>query len=198
MPIRGSIRFFVLVCLLLGLAGVFTMLLPKAAGASGKITVLGSTGMVNIRQGPGTNFPIVSKVARSSQLEYLVQRSGWYQVRLSSGQTGWVAGWLVRQAVPGKGQPAGSNSAPGGVLVVTGSVVNVRGGPGTGYAVTGRVVKGQQLEALEKKGEWYRVRLSSGQTGWVAGWLVRQAVPGKGQPAGSNSAPGGVLVVTGS
>ncbi|MEW6448817.1 MAG: SpoIID/LytB domain-containing protein, partial [Bacillota bacterium] len=73
---------------------------------------------------------------------------------------------------------AGSNSAPGGVLVVTGSVVNVRGGPGTGYAVTGRVVKGQQLEAVEKKGDWYRVRLSSGQTGWVAGWLVKAVAPG--------------------
>ncbi len=61
---------------------------------SGIATVTGST--VNIRTGPGTNFPVVIKVNRGATVTIQEQAFGWYRVVLSDGvTTGWIAGWLV-------------------------------------------------------------------------------------------------------
>jgi len=88
--------------------------------------------------------------------------------------------------------PPEQGTSTGGAVVVTGDVVNLRGGPGTGYAITGRVVKGQRLTVLEQRGGWYRVRLSSGQVAWIAGWLVKKEETvsrGEGETGESPSAP---------
>ncbi|SCM82070.1 conserved hypothetical protein [uncultured Sporomusa sp.] len=62
--------------------------------ASGTVTVTGNT--VNIRTGPGTNFPIVAKVNRGAMLTVKEQAFGWYRVVLPDGNTtGWIASWLV-------------------------------------------------------------------------------------------------------
>ncbi len=61
---------------------------------SGTVTVNGNN--VNIRSGPGTNFPIVTKVNRGTTLNVREQAFGWYKVILSDGSTtGWIASWLV-------------------------------------------------------------------------------------------------------
>lgn len=61
---------------------------------SGTVTVTGNT--VNIRSGPGTNFPIVTKVKKGTNLTVKEQAFGWYKVVLSDGNTtGWIASWLV-------------------------------------------------------------------------------------------------------
>ncbi len=61
---------------------------------SGTVTVTGNT--VNIRTGPGTNFPVVTKVNKGTTLTVKEQAFGWYKVVLPDGTTtGWIANWLV-------------------------------------------------------------------------------------------------------
>lgn len=61
---------------------------------SGMATVTGST--VNVRSGPGTNFPVVTKVNRGATVSLLDQAFGWYRVVLADGSTtGWIASWLL-------------------------------------------------------------------------------------------------------
>lgn len=63
-------------------------------GVSGQVTVTGS--VVNIRTGPGTNFPVVTKVNKGATVTVKEAAFGWYKVLLSDGSTtGWIAGWLV-------------------------------------------------------------------------------------------------------
>jgi hypothetical protein len=65
-----------------------------AMGPSGTATITGTS--VNIRTGPGTNFPIVTKVTQGSTVTISEQAFGWYKVVLPDGATtGWVASWLV-------------------------------------------------------------------------------------------------------
>lgn len=60
----------------------------------GTATVTGST--VNVRSGPGTNFPVVTKVNRGATVTLRDQAFGWYRVVLSDGMTtGWIASWLL-------------------------------------------------------------------------------------------------------
>ncbi|HWR45008.1 SPOCS domain-containing protein [Sporomusa sp.] len=64
---------------------------------SGTVTVTGNT--VNVRTGPGTNFPVVTKLNKGATLTVKEQAFGWYKVVLSDGTTtGWIASWLVNGA----------------------------------------------------------------------------------------------------
>lgn len=64
---------------------------------SGAVTVNGNN--VNIRSGPGTNFPVITQVNRGTTLNIREQAFGWYRVILSDGSTsGWIASWLVNGA----------------------------------------------------------------------------------------------------
>ncbi|CUH95460.1 hypothetical protein P22_1531 [Propionispora sp. 2/2-37] len=61
---------------------------------SGTATVTGS--VVNVRSGPGTNFPIVTKVRQGDVVTIREQAFGWYRVVLSDNATiGWIASWLL-------------------------------------------------------------------------------------------------------
>lgn len=79
-------------------------LMPTAGtqvAVAGTATVTGS--VVNVRTGPGTNFPIVTKVNKGATVTLRDQAFGWYRVVLSDGMTtGWIASWLLSVgAVPG-------------------------------------------------------------------------------------------------
>lgn len=53
--------------------------------------------------------------------------------------------------------------------VVTGSGVNLRVGPGTQYALTGRVARGETVDLLQPEAEgWAYVRLGDGRRGYIA------------------------------
>ncbi|MFU8865889.1 MAG: SH3 domain-containing protein [Rhodobacterales bacterium] len=57
---------------------------------------------------------------------------------------------------------------------ITGTSVNMRAGPGTGYGVMGRVTRGTEVEVLESyNAGWLRLRVVDGSSvGWVAASLV--------------------------
>jgi len=72
----------------------FTPTAGTPMGVSGTGTITGTS--VNIRTGPGTNFPIVTKVNKGNVVTLKDQAFGWYKVVLPDGATtGWVASWLV-------------------------------------------------------------------------------------------------------
>lgn len=69
-------------------------------GVSGQVTVTGS--VVNVRTGPGTNFPVVTKINQGATVTIKDSAFGWYKVLLSDGSTtGWVASWLVSEKPKG-------------------------------------------------------------------------------------------------
>jgi len=57
---------------------------------------------------------------------------------------------------------------------VSGSRVNVRGGPGTNFQVVGGLVEGDRVEVLEDDGSgWVRMRaVDSSEEGWMADFLL--------------------------
>ncbi|WP_034550202.1 N-acetylmuramoyl-L-alanine amidase [Carnobacterium funditum] len=55
---------------------------------------------------------------------------------------------------------------------VDASVVNIRTGPGLSYDIMTQVVGGEKINILTEENEWYKIRLSNDQIGWVASWLI--------------------------
>ena len=77
--------------------------IEPSAGVSmavaGTATVTGNR--VNVRTGPGTNFPVIVQVNKGDVVTLKDQAFGWYRVVLSDGATtGWIAGWLLSVGAP--------------------------------------------------------------------------------------------------
>ncbi|WP_299288627.1 SH3 domain-containing protein [uncultured Tateyamaria sp.] len=62
------------------------------------------------------------------------------------------------------------------VRAVTGSRVNVRGGPGTDFSVVNSLVRGDEVEILQDPGNgWVQLRpINGGQVGWMADFLLSE------------------------
>ncbi len=65
---------------------------PSPAPASKRGTVSGA--YVNIRSGPGLNNKIITTASKGTGADILGSQNGWYNIRLSNGTAGWIAGWL--------------------------------------------------------------------------------------------------------
>lgn len=73
--------------------------------------VKGST--VNIRSGPGTSYGVVTKAYKGDPVTMVKQQGGWYQVTMTKGSQGWIAGWLVTtRSVPNSEPPEQSATEP--------------------------------------------------------------------------------------
>lgn len=58
-------------------------------------------------------------------------------------------------------------------IISKNNYVNMRSGPGIHNSVVAQVTKDQSFTILTEKNEWYQVKLSDGQVGWIARWIVR-------------------------
>ncbi len=67
-----------------------TVLFPLAVNADeiGTATITGS--LVNVRSGPGLEYNKTDKLPQNTRIPVLVEKDGWYKVKLPSGETGWV------------------------------------------------------------------------------------------------------------
>ncbi len=65
--------------------------LPSVAGQSGEIL----SDRVTVRSGPSTEYSAITSITNAETVTILSTDNGWYEVRLSNGQTGWIAGYLV-------------------------------------------------------------------------------------------------------
>ncbi len=62
---------------------------------------------------------------------------------------------------------------------VTGSLVNLRDGPGTSNPVVGQVQLGDEAEVLSDVNGWYEIRLTNGSgSGWIFGKFLDEQRPG--------------------
>ncbi|MGR3513106.1 MAG: SH3 domain-containing protein [Paracoccaceae bacterium] len=62
---------------------------------------------------------------------------------------------------------------------VTGSRVNLRGGPSTSNSVIGQVTFGMEAEVLSDRDGWYEIRLADGSAaGWIFGKFLNDKLPG--------------------
>ncbi|HBC91991.1 MAG TPA: N-acetylmuramoyl-L-alanine amidase [Pelotomaculum sp.] len=178
-----------LLSILIGLAFLAGTLLSgtNPARAAGETAVVAGTS-VNVRNGPGTSYGVIARANLGDQLTVLDQSTDWYNVSLSNGGQGWIAGWLVDIQ-----QPKAAAAGAGLVAVLNGNDINVRGGPGTSYGVITQGGSGDRFPVLESTGDWVKIQLNSG-TGWVAGWLVslETAQPAASQPAADEPTPSAV------
>lgn len=136
---------------------------------------------IYLRALPQEDSAILATIQSNTVLTYLESRQGWHKVSLPGPVIGWVDGnetkvynrtvpfemspnyWLSRDTWAIREYPIG---------FIKEALVNLRQGPGTGYALAGRLTRGTSFKIYESAGEWYRIVTDDGRAGWVAGWLT--------------------------
>lgn len=161
-------------------------------GESGTLEITGT--VVNVRSGPGTNYSKITEVVKGKTYTYTEEKDGWYHIWISSEQSGWVIKDYV-SATPITSPPSTtsstnsssatstsnssassssstSSSGQRGTLHITGTVVNVRSGPGTTYSKISEVRHGEVFNYIDYQNGWFCISLSNSKTGWVMGDYV--------------------------
>ncbi|MGI6607163.1 MAG: SH3 domain-containing protein [Peptococcia bacterium] len=145
-----------------------------------------NTAVLNVRQGPGTGYSLVTKIGLNETHNVLAQQNGWFKIKVNN-MEGWVSPDYV-QFYPTANTPEAPATDPtpappsSGVKVI-GNAVNVRQWASLDAPVIGQVNAGDMLAVLNYQNSWYNVRLSDGNTGWVINWYVQPydgTVPSRG------------------
>ncbi len=166
---------------------------PGSSKDVSELTAWIAEDVVRVRYGPGLDHGVKMKLSRGAKVRIVDVSGHWCKVKAPSGGVGWVAGWVMNFKEPDQNVTAteGSKSVEVRVGWVARPEVNVRVGPGLDQKEIGEAVLGTQVIILDEKGDWYKVALDNGTTGWMASWLIdtrEQRIARKAGGTGSSRA----------
>ena len=126
-------------------------LLPQAGFAAKNVMV--KKDKVNVRTGPGTNFPVYMELFKGYPLKVIQTKGDWLQVSDFENDKGWIFSKLV---------------VPGNTVIVNGKkTINMRTKPSTSATVVASVDRGVILTKIETQGKWTKVKHAQGTIGWI-------------------------------
>lgn len=144
---------------------LFGAFLPQSnvMAANGTATI--GADSVNIREGPGLSYPLVTHANKGDKFPILAENKEWTQLQLTNGKTGWIANWLIAKNT----QIVSTNSGNSGTTYVKANTnqLRIRTGPGTSFQIIGYLNKGQKVSILDKNENWIKISSSFG-AGWVS------------------------------
>ncbi|MEG2278280.1 MAG: SH3 domain-containing protein, partial [Odoribacter sp.] len=150
-----------------------------------------TTSDVNVREGAGLDYDVITVIDSDVTVTVIsTSNSSWYQVKLSSGTKGYISSKYLEKT--GGSTPAdpddGGDST--GYAAQTTTDVHLRKGAGTDYESLLVVDSGTKLTVINDSNDsWYRVKLSSGKTGYIYSEYIKKTSsdgstdPGKGYDA---------------
>ena len=130
------------------------------ANADTRIVNSPGDGFLNLRTGPGSGFAIIMPMQHGTSVNVLEDAGSWVRVQHESGATGWAFEEYLRSA--------GVVGSYMKVAWTSDGFLNLRTGPGTGFAIIRPMYTGAWVEVLEQSGNWVRVRHDfTGDVGWA-------------------------------
>jgi uncharacterized protein YgiM (DUF1202 family) len=136
---------------------------------------------VNVRSGPGYNYPVIGwlRAGETAEVTGLSPDRGWWQIRCGQGDGGFC--WVRAQSNLTKPAPVDSS---GSWVVYDTDVqyvraitpVNIRSGPGMGFQVVGQMPRGQvaRVTGVSARGDWWRIECAA--AAWSECWVTAKAM----------------------
>lgn len=154
--------------LLLGLFGGAVYAAPESQQSA---TITGS--VVNLRETADTSAKVLAKLPKGTLVSVIKVTSDWYKVSFSNKE-----GWVSSEYVTLKATTLGTG-------VVNTEVLNLRTKPDTSSSIVLKLQKNEKLTVIDKSPEWYKVKTSDGEAGWVSSEFVtiRRATASRGEEA---------------
>ncbi len=142
------------------------------------------SGSLNVRKGPGTTYAVVGKLHNGDKVTVTGSTDGWYAISYDGG-TGYVSSaYITKSDGSETSAPTEKPESFTGVVKVSGSL-NVRKGPGTTYAVVGKLRNGDKVTVTGSTDGWYAIS-NDGGTGYVSSAYIT-----KSDGSETTSTPGG-------
>lgn len=147
--------------------------LPVAGAGAPTPTGVVNTGAVHVRSGPGVAYASRAIAYEGTSVTLLARDSAatWVKARLPGGLEGWIGAHLLNANVAISGLPVVDAGPPPAAATgwVNTYALNVRSGPGVDYSVLVAIPWGTNVSLLGRAAHtnWVKVRLASGQEGWV-------------------------------
>jgi uncharacterized protein YraI len=139
-------------------------------------TAVRATDVVNVRSGPGTGYGILGQVPAGHTYVAPSKSGDWWKIWYDGGM-GYIHSAYTTTV-----------SGTTGVKVTT-DALNVRNGPGTGYAILGQIYLGQIYFWTQHEGlnGWYKIHFDGGIGYCHGGYVTRVALSGSAPPTGTTS-----------
>ncbi len=122
-------------------------------GTAGARMVSVAGDVVNMRSGPGKNYPVVWELGKGFPLKIVKTQGNWIKVTDYENDSGWIFKKLVDRSAH---------------LVVKKKIINIRSGPGKNYKIIRQAKKGVVFKTIERKNDWVKVTHEESKlTGWI-------------------------------
>jgi uncharacterized protein YraI len=162
---------------------------PPGTGGPFPGTAVVTAFKLNVRTGPGTNFPIITKLNQGNVVPLGGFRNGaatWVQVVVPTGAVGWSSATYLQTSIPVSSLPVAPGTGgqpppppPSGNAVVTASFLNVRFGPGVGFGILTTIPGGTTVKMIGRNfdSSWVKIILPDGRQGWVNSFYLGTTFP---------------------
>ncbi|CDQ18103.1 N-acetylmuramoyl-L-alanine amidase [Halobacillus karajensis] len=168
----------------------------SSSSVNGKVKV--GTDVLNVRSQNSTKGRLLTQVQKGQVYEYIAKKDRWYEIKYTSGKTGWVAGWLVNEVSNEEETPTTTegHTKQKNYVSLNYNGTNLRAGPSTNDKIVGRGNKGDRFDIVSKEGQWYKVS-NNGNEMYVAGWIVEEHAQenSTSAPAQTNSLKGKTIMI---
>jgi SH3-like domain-containing protein len=116
-----------------------------------------TSGISNMRSGPGTNYDILWQVEQYHPVIITEKKGNWYKIKDFENDVAWLHKSLL-----------GNTTS----VITIKDKCNVRSKPLTGSAILYTVEKGVPFKVLDRKGDWIKIEHADGDVGWIYKTLV--------------------------
>ncbi len=143
-----------------------------AAAKTGTVTA----DSLRIRTSPNTGGEIIAYYSSGDKVTVVSSLNGWYKIRLSNGETGFVSSQYIKLDSESIPEPEPTPQVRTGYS--TGDSVRIRSAASTSATILTTVNKGQSFKVIgESTNGWYNVELSSGTKGYISAQYVSFTPP---------------------
>jgi N-acetylmuramoyl-L-alanine amidase len=138
----------------------------EIAGIVGTVTATS----LNVRNTGSLSGQVIGNVKKGETYSLLEEVNNWVKIELKSGKSGWIAGWYLEKSIPKKKDS--STTVKNSTVTMDHNGTNIRSGPSLNHKVIVRANSGETFSLVNIHNDWYEIKLSNGQSGFVAGWIV--------------------------
>jgi N-acetylmuramoyl-L-alanine amidase len=140
-----------------------------------------TTSSLRVRESPSEGSSILGILQKGETVNIIGSISGWYEIKYNSGNA-WVSEEYIQITSASKDDSQSSSSSSADYGTITVHSLNVRSDNTLNGEVIAKVEKGDKYPIVEENNNWYKIELSDGSKGWVAGWYVEKTVANIEEP----------------
>lgn len=138
------------------------------AGATARVTAEG----LNVRKDASLSSKVIGSVNKDETYAILQTKGKMTQIQLSGSKKGWVVSWYLEKENVEQTTKEMKIDVKGNKITIIHDGTILRSEPDGDSEIVEQVNEGETFSASGKEGDWYSIKLKSGKTAYVAGWIV--------------------------